>query len=70
MARLPLHRRLLATLLLASGLASADIAAPDLGAAPMPLEGDHIGTIYFRVGDIFDTTKPGENKALYRLAKA
>lgn len=68
MARLPLHRRLLASLLLASGLASADIAAPDLGAAPMPLEGDHIGTIYFRVGDIFDTTKPGENKALYRLA--
>ncbi|HKW84399.1 MAG TPA: BamA/TamA family outer membrane protein, partial [Burkholderiaceae bacterium] len=61
-------RRLLAGLLLASGLASADIAAPDPGAAPMAFPGDHIGTIYFKVGDIFDTTKPGENKALYRLA--
>jgi outer membrane protein assembly factor BamA len=31
-------------------------------------EGERIGTITVRVRDIFDTTKPAENKALYRLA--
>jgi hypothetical protein len=34
------------------------------------LEGSHarIGAIFIEVGDIFDTTKPGENKRLYRFA--
>lgn len=31
-------------------------------------EGERIGTITIRVRDIFDTSKPGENKSLYRLA--
>lgn len=33
-----------------------------------PQAGDRIGSIVVRVRDIFDTTKPGENKSLYRLA--
>jgi outer membrane protein assembly factor BamA len=32
------------------------------------VDGDRIGSITFRVSDIFDTSKPGENKAVYRLA--
>src|SRR3954463_8422258 len=51
---------LLASLLLASAAVSADDTAP--------VEGERIGAILVRVGDIFDTNKPGENKALYRLA--
>jgi outer membrane protein assembly factor BamA len=47
-------------LLAATGAAWADDAAP--------VEGERIGTITVRVRDIFDTSKPGENKALYRLA--
>ena len=43
-----------AWLLLATGVAHA--------------EGERIGTITIHVRDIFDTSKPGENKALYRLA--
>ncbi|HTU64606.1 MAG TPA: hypothetical protein VMF52_01540 [Steroidobacteraceae bacterium] len=52
--------RTLACLALTTGAASAD----DL----VPVEGERIGTISVRVRDIFDTTKPGENKAVYRLA--
>ncbi len=55
-----LRTLLFATLLSASSLSTADDAAP--------VEGERIGTIFVRVRDIFDTTKPGENKALYRLA--
>ena len=38
--------------------------------SPADLERSHvrIGTIFIEVGDIFDTTKPGENKRLYRFA--
>src|SRR4051812_28089337 len=32
-----------------------------------PVAGERVGTITLRVRDIFDTTQPGENKALYRL---
>ena len=35
---------------------------------PAEVEGERIGTITVRVRDIFDVTRPGENKALYRLA--
>src|SRR5689334_23634352 len=66
MARSFLSVALLAALVIASDAACADIATPE--AVPAPVEGDHIGAITFRIGDIFDTTKPGENKALYRLA--
>lgn len=31
-------------------------------------DAERIGTISIRVSDIFDTSKPGENKSLYRLA--
>jgi outer membrane protein assembly factor BamA len=45
------------------------LAAPAVGAADAaPIEGARIGTISVTVHDIFDTSKPGENKALYRLA--
>jgi outer membrane protein assembly factor BamA len=60
MPRSSLRTLLLVTLALVSGAALADEAAP--------VEGERIGAIYVRVRDIFDTTKPGENKALYRLA--
>jgi outer membrane protein assembly factor BamA len=56
------------TLAIVTRVACADIAAPEPAAAPVAVEGDRIGTISFRVGDIFDTSKPAENKALYRLA--
>ena len=48
--------------------AAVDIA-PTLPSAA-ELEGAHarIGTVFIQVGDIFDTTKPGENKRLYRFA--
>jgi len=51
-----------------AGIAAADVTAPDAAPPPVPVEGDRIGHIYFKISDIFDTTKPGENKALYRLA--
>jgi len=35
---------------------------------PAEVEGERIGTITVRVRDIFDVTRPGENKAVYRLA--
>lgn len=56
----PLSTWLLVTFLAASSIVLADDAAP--------IEGERIGTIFVRVRDIFDTTKPGEDKALYRLA--
>jgi len=68
MARSPLPALLVLSLALASSAVSADIAAPETGPAAVAVDGDRIGTITFRIGDIFDTTKPGENKALYRLA--
>ena len=73
MPRSSLWLRFVATFALASGVAAAgvaetDIAAPDAAPAPVPEPGDRIGTIYFKISDIFDTSKPGENKALYRLA--
>lgn len=59
---------LLISLVIASTAVCADVAAPEPAPAPVPAAGDRIGTIYFRVSDIFDTSKPGENKAVYRLA--
>jgi hypothetical protein len=67
MAR-PMLPALLTTLLIASGVARADIAAPGPAAAPAAVEGDRIGTIIFNISDIFDPSKPGEDKAVYRLA--
>jgi outer membrane protein assembly factor BamA len=66
MSRLLAHTLLLASVALASGVAFSDIAAPQQ--IPAPVAGERIGTITLRVGDIFDTTKPGENKSVYRLA--
>jgi outer membrane protein assembly factor BamA len=60
------HALLLATLLLASVAAFSDVAAPD--PLPTPLAGERIGSITLRLREIFDTSQPGENKALYRLA--
>jgi outer membrane protein assembly factor BamA len=60
MARSTLRRLLVVSLALVSGTALPDDAAP--------VGGERIGTIHVRVRDIFDTSKPGENKALYRLA--
>jgi outer membrane protein assembly factor BamA len=57
--------RSLTTLLVATWLATTALAVADDAGAP---EGERIGTIFVRVRDIFDTSKPGENKALYRLA--
>jgi hypothetical protein len=68
MAHPLLTAALLTALAFASSAASADIASPEPAPAPLPMAGDRIGTIYFRISDIFDTSKPGENKAVYRLA--
>jgi outer membrane protein assembly factor BamA len=57
---------LLASLAFASGAAFSDSPPPD--PEPGPVAGERIGTITLRVRDIFDTSQPGENKALYRLA--
>jgi hypothetical protein len=58
--------RFIAVFALVSRVGAADLPAP--GSEPVPVAGDHIGTITFKISDIFDTSKPGENKALYRLA--
>lgn len=68
MPRLLSSLALVLALSLASGAASADMATPGSAPAPVPQAGDRIGTISFRIGDVFDTSKRGENKALYRLA--
>src|SRR5262245_14706648 len=59
---------LFVTAMLAAFSAFGEDAVPVPGPAPQPVDGERIGTIYVSVRDIFDTTKPGENKALYRLA--
>ena len=68
MLRPPFLFRLIAVFALASRVGAAELPAPGSEPAPVPVAGDHIGTITFRISDIFDTSKPGENKALYRLA--
>ncbi|MEJ0085827.1 MAG: hypothetical protein WDO72_09100 [Pseudomonadota bacterium] len=47
---------------------AVEIAAAVPAAAELERAHARIGAIYINVGDIFDTTKPGENKRLYRLA--
>src|SRR4051812_20673810 len=66
-----MSRNLLLTFLLlssalASGTAFCEAVAP--AQEPAPVAGERIGTITLRVREIFDTSQPGENKALYRLA--
>jgi len=60
------HALLLATLLLASDAAFSEVTTPE--PLPAPVAGERIGSITLRVREIFDTSQPGENKALYRLA--
>jgi outer membrane protein assembly factor BamA len=70
MARTPANALCaIALAFLNAGVAQAvegDPSIPD--AATLASANARIGTIYISVGDIFDTTKPGENKALYRAA--
>jgi outer membrane protein assembly factor BamA len=54
-------RALVAAVACFSGAAFADDE-------PAEVEGERIGSITVRVRDIFDVTRPGENKAVYRLA--
>jgi outer membrane protein assembly factor BamA len=56
----------LASLTLIPGVALSDIAVPD--PVSVPVAGERIGAITLRLRDIFDTSQPGENKAVYRLA--
>ena len=48
--------------------AAVDIAPTLPSAAELEQSHARIGAIFIDVGDIFDTTKPGENKRLYRFA--
>jgi len=59
MPRIP-FLSLVASLVLAAGISSAEDGPA--------VEGERIGSITIRVRDIFDTTKPGENKSIFRLA--
>jgi hypothetical protein len=52
-------------------LAAFCLLAPTVRAQAVerePVDGERIGSLSVRVRDIFDTSKPGENKAMYRLA--
>lgn len=60
-------RFLIAVMVLSMALpAAAAEALPD--DATLESSGARIGEIIFRIGDIFDTEQPGENRALFRLA--